>query len=69
VPTPARLIFRQDGYVRTCAAKIADIDERSSTHFADVSEIGPVHISTIDKKGRESRRFRIRFAAIEAQNT
>jgi misacylated tRNA(Ala) deacylase len=34
------------------------------THVANVSEIGPLHISKIEKKGRENRRFRIRFGAL-----
>jgi misacylated tRNA(Ala) deacylase len=35
------------------------------THVANVSEIGPAHVSKIEKKGRENRRFRIRFGAFE----
>jgi misacylated tRNA(Ala) deacylase len=31
------------------------------THVANTSEIGPLHIAKIEKKGRENRRFRIRF--------
>lgn len=34
------------------------------THVANVSEIGVVHISKIEKKGRENRRFRIRFGTL-----
>jgi misacylated tRNA(Ala) deacylase len=34
------------------------------THVANVAEIGPVHISKIEKKGRENRRFRIRFGTL-----
>ena len=38
------------------------------THVRGLSEIGSAHISKIEKKGRENRRFRIRFGALEAQN-
>jgi misacylated tRNA(Ala) deacylase len=31
------------------------------THVANTAEIGPLHIAKIEKKGRENRRFRIRF--------
>ncbi len=33
------------------------------THVASTGEIGLIHISKIEKKGRENRRFRIRFGA------
>ena len=31
------------------------------THVANTAEVGAVHIAKIEKKGRENRRFRIRF--------
>jgi len=31
------------------------------THVRSTAEVGPVHIAKIEKKGRENRRFRIRF--------
>lgn len=34
------------------------------THIAQTREIGEVHIGKIEKKGRENRRFRIRFGAM-----
>ena len=34
------------------------------THVANTSETGLIHISKIEKKGRENRRFRIRFGAL-----
>lgn len=34
------------------------------THVANTRETGLIHISKIEKKGRENRRFRIRFGAI-----
>ena len=33
------------------------------THVASTGEIGLIHIAKIEKKGRENRRFRIRFGA------
>ena len=35
------------------------------THVRSLSEIGSAHISKIEKKGRENRRFRIRFGGLE----
>lgn len=37
------------------------------THVANTSETGAVHISKIENKGRENRRFRIRFGALPIQ--
>jgi misacylated tRNA(Ala) deacylase len=31
------------------------------THVSNTADIGPLHIAKIEKKGRENRRFRIRF--------
>lgn len=31
------------------------------THVTETNEIGPIHIGKIEKKGKENRRFRIRF--------
>ncbi len=31
------------------------------THVSETAEVGEIHISKIEKKGRENRRFRIRF--------
>lgn len=42
-----------------------DLQPCGGTHVADTSEIGPVHVSKIEKKGRQNRRVRIRFG--EAQ--
>jgi misacylated tRNA(Ala) deacylase len=36
------------------------------THVASTVEIGEIHISKIEKKGRENRRFRIRFGPLPA---
>ncbi len=37
------------------------------THVARTGEVGEIHIGKIEKKGRENRRFRIRFGSIPAQ--
>jgi misacylated tRNA(Ala) deacylase len=37
------------------------------THVARTGELGEIHIGKIEKKGRENRRFRIRFGSIPAQ--
>lgn len=34
------------------------------THVANTGEIGAVHVGKIEKKGRENRRFRLRFGAM-----
>jgi misacylated tRNA(Ala) deacylase len=34
------------------------------TDVSDAAKIGPIQISKIKKKGRENRRFRIRFGAL-----
>jgi misacylated tRNA(Ala) deacylase len=36
------------------------------THVARTGEVGEIHIGKIEKKGRENRRFRIRFGAAPA---
>lgn len=36
------------------------------THVASTGEIGEIHIGKIEKKGRENRRFRIRFGPLPA---
>jgi misacylated tRNA(Ala) deacylase len=37
------------------------------THVRSTAEIGEIHIGKIEKKGRENRRFRIRFGVAPAQ--
>ncbi|WP_195162225.1 alanyl-tRNA editing protein [Mesorhizobium sp. NBSH29] len=37
------------------------------THVARTGEIGEIHIGKIEKKGRENRRFRLRFGAMPRQ--
>ncbi|WP_157019264.1 alanyl-tRNA editing protein [Mesorhizobium xinjiangense] len=36
------------------------------THVSETQEVGEIHIGKIEKKGRENRRFRIRFGALPA---
>jgi misacylated tRNA(Ala) deacylase len=46
-----------------CIGENAIIDSQpcGGTHVASTGEIGEIHIGKIEKKGRENRRFRIRF--------
>ena len=37
------------------------------THVKSTAEVGEIHIGKIEKKGRENRRFRIRFGPAPAQ--
>lgn len=43
------------------AGEDVDLQPCGGTHVADTSEIGPVHVAKIEKKGRQNRRVRIRF--------
>src|SRR5690606_37058084 len=44
----------------------ADSQPRGGTHVARTSEVGEIHIGKIEKKGRENRRFRLRFGPLPA---
>jgi misacylated tRNA(Ala) deacylase len=48
-----------------CIGENSSIDSQpcGGTHVARTSEIGAIHIAKIEKKGKENRRFRIRFGA------
>jgi misacylated tRNA(Ala) deacylase len=48
-----------------CIGTDAGIDSQpcGGTHVKTTGEIGPIHVGKIEKKGRENRRFRIRFGA------
>lgn len=52
-----------------CIGDNASIDSQpcGGTHVATTGEIGEIHIGKIEKKGRENRRFRIRFGPMPAQ--
>lgn len=52
------------GRVRlVCIGEEGRVDSQpcGGTHVRSTGEVGPIHIAKIDKKGRENRRFRIRF--------
>lgn len=46
-----------------CIGENSSIDSQpcGGTHVARTSEVGQIHIARIEKKGKENRRFRIRF--------
>lgn len=55
---------RGSGRVRlVCIGENEAIDSQpcGGTHVASTGEVGEIHIGKIEKKGRENRRFRIRF--------
>ena len=41
-----------------------DTQPCGGTHVQETSEVGEIHIGKIEKKGKENRRFRIRFGAL-----
>ncbi|ATU91393.1 alanyl-tRNA editing protein [Phyllobacterium zundukense] len=49
-----------------CIGENASVDSQpcGGTHVATTGEIGAIHIGKIEKKGKENRRFRIRFGAL-----
>ena len=48
-----------------CIGEGSSIDSQpcGGTHVTETGEIGDIHIGKIEKKGKENRRFRIRFGA------
>lgn len=48
------------------ADAVVDSQPCGGTHVAGTGEIGEIHIGKIEKKGRENRRFRIRFGPLPA---
>jgi len=52
-----------------CIGENASVDSQpcGGTHVSETQEVGEVHIGKIDKKGRENRRFRIRFGPMPVQ--
>ena len=60
---------RGAGRIRlVCIGKEAVVDSQpcGGTHVASTAEVGEIHIGKIEKKGRENRRFRIRFGSLPA---
>jgi len=51
-----------------CIGDDASIDSQpcGGTHVKSTGEVGEIHIGKIEKKGRENRRFRIRFGPMPA---
>ncbi|MEI9413858.1 alanyl-tRNA editing protein [Mesorhizobium sp. Cs1321R2N1] len=51
-----------------CIGESASVDSQpcGGTHVKSTGEIGEIHIGKIEKKGRENRRFRIRFGPMPA---
>ena len=43
-----------------------DAQPCGGTHVGETAEVGEIHIAKIEKKGKENRRFRIRFGALPA---
>lgn len=57
------------GQIRlVCIGEDAVIDSQpcGGTHVARTGEIGEIHVGKIEKKGRENRRFRLRFGPLPA---
>ena len=46
-----------------CIGENSSVDSQpcGGTHVSETQEVGSIHISKIEKKGKENRRFRIRF--------
>jgi misacylated tRNA(Ala) deacylase len=60
---------RGTGRIRLiCIGQNAAVDSQpcGGTHVTETAEVGDVHIGKIEKKGRENRRFRIRFGTAPA---
>ena len=55
---------RGQGDIRlVCIGENSSIDSQpcGGTHVGETAEVGEIHIGKIEKKGKENRRFRIRF--------
>lgn len=48
-----------------CIGKDSAVDSQpcGGTHVSETQEVGSIHIAKIEKKGKENRRFRIRFGS------
>ena len=49
-----------------CIGENSSIDSQpcGGTHVSETAEVGEIHIGKIEKKGKENRRFRIRFGPL-----
>lgn len=57
------------GQIRlVCIGEDGSVDSQpcGGTHVSSTNEVGEIHIGKIEKKGRENRRFRIRFGSAPA---
>jgi misacylated tRNA(Ala) deacylase len=57
------------GQIRlVCIGENGSVDSQpcGGTHVKSTGEVGEIHIGKIEKKGRENRRFRIRFGPMPA---
>lgn len=54
-----------------CIGENASVDSQpcGGTHVSETQEVGAIHIAKIEKKGKENRRFRIRFGTPDAAST
>ncbi|MET0575557.1 MAG: alanyl-tRNA editing protein [Mesorhizobium sp.] len=52
-----------------CIGEDASVDSQpcGGTHVKGTGEVGEIHVGKIEKKGRENRRFRLRFGPMPAQ--
>jgi misacylated tRNA(Ala) deacylase len=60
---------RGQGQIRlVCIGEDSGIDSQpcGGTHVGETAEVGEIHIGKIEKKGKENRRFRIRFGPAPA---
>ena len=67
------LLFRDDAYLKECAATVVSVNEAGirldrtvfyptgGTHIRSTGEIGAVTVAKIENKGRQNRRVVIRF--------
>ena len=53
-----------------CIGEDSAVDSQpcGGTHVSETQEVGAIHIAKIEKKGKENRRFRIRFGTPAGEN-
>jgi misacylated tRNA(Ala) deacylase len=53
-----------------CIGENSAVDSQpcGGTHVSETQEVGAIHIAKIEKKGKENRRFRIRFGVVGAES-